>query len=45
MSKRIILKLIKNIFKDYAYVKDFKKDGNILIIELEPYSRWDYDIF
>jgi hypothetical protein len=39
MSKRIVLKLIKSIFKDYAYVKDFRKDENTLIIELKPYAN------
>lgn len=41
MNKRLVLKLIKKIFKQYAYVKNFKKEENTITIILEPYSRYE----
>ena len=41
MNKRLVLKLIKDIIKQYVYVKDFKREGNTITIILEPYSRYE----
>lgn len=41
MNKRLVLKLIKDIIKQYAYVKDFKREGNTITIMLEPYSCYE----
>lgn len=38
MNKRLILKLIKDIIKQYAYVKNFKREENTITIILEPYG-------
>lgn len=44
MSKRLILKIIKLTFKRYAYVKRILEKDNKIIIELEPYSRYEDSI-
>lgn len=41
MNKRLVLKLIKDIIKQYAYVKDLKREGNTITIILEPYGRYE----
>ena len=41
MNKRLVLKLIKDIIKQYAYVKDFKREKNTITIILEPYNRYE----
>lgn len=41
MNKRLVLKMIKQIFKRYACVKRFKEENNTIVIELEPYSRYE----
>lgn len=41
MNKRLVLKLIKDIIKQYAYVKDFKREENTITIILEPYSHYE----
>lgn len=41
MNKRLVLKLIKDIIKQYAYVKDFKREENIITIILQPYSHYE----
>lgn len=41
MNKRLVLKLIKKIFKQYAYVKNLKKEENTITIILEPYSHYE----
>lgn len=48
MNKKLILKILKKIFKEYSHVKNFERYGNRIIIELTPYigSYNDYlDIF
>lgn len=44
MSKRLILKIIKLAFKKYACVKRILEKDNTIIIELEPYSRYEDSI-
>ena len=41
MNKRLVLKLIKDIIEQYAYVKNFKREDNIITIILEPYSSYE----
>lgn len=41
MNKRLVLKLIKDIIKQYAYVKDFKREKNTITIILQPYSHYE----
>lgn len=41
MNKRLVLKLIKNIIKQYACVKGLKREENTITIILEPYSHYE----
>ena len=41
MNKRITLKIIKIALKKYAYVKRLEEKDNRIVIELEPYSRYE----
>lgn len=44
MDKKLILKILSKIFKEYSRVKSFERDGNKITIELTPYigSYSDY---
>lgn len=44
MNKKLILKILRKIFKEYCRVEKFEIDGNRIIIELTPYinSYSDY---
>lgn len=44
MNKKLILKILRKIFKEYSRVEKFERDGNRIIIELTPYigSYSDY---
>lgn len=45
MDKKLILKILSKIFKEYSCVKKFERDGNKIIIELIPYAKVpDFDI-
>lgn len=37
MNKKLILKILRKIFKEYSQVKKFERDGNKITIELTPY--------
>lgn len=37
MNKKLILKILRKIFKEYSRVEKFERDGNRIIIELTPY--------
>lgn len=37
MDKKLILKILRKIFKEYYRVEKFERDGNKIIIELTPY--------
>lgn len=42
MNKKLILKILRKIFKEYSCVEKFERDGNKIIIELRPYiSSYD----
>lgn len=45
MDKKLILKILRKIFKKYSCVEKFERDGNKITIELTPYiSAYDIDI-
>lgn len=37
MNKKLILKILRKIFKECCRVEKFERDGNRIIIELTPY--------
>lgn len=37
MNKKLILKILRKIFKEYCRVEKFERDGNRITIELTPY--------